>query len=339
MLRGPDRTPPDSGQWGLALRFLAEDLNLTEFGFYFMNYHSRLPVISARQGPAEGISAGVTAAGSPPTIPGVPAQQVASAVAINAYGKSATFSLEYPADIQLFGASFNTVLGASGWALQGEYSLRNNAPLQVAERVVLANGLAPIVRALAHVGGGGSLPDFLATYTPEQVQGYEERDVSQFQVTATKVFGPTLSADALIFVAEAAMMRVHNMPTTPIESPAGGVLPGLPPDPANQLAFLRPEVADADATSWGYRIAARLDYNNAIGSINLYPYTQFLHDVSGNSPAPSGPFIEGRTGLTLGLRADYLSSWQADLSFTRYDGDGYALSDRDFISASLKYSF
>ena len=80
---------------------------------------------------------------------------------------------------------------------------------------------------------------------------------------------------------------------------------------------LRPEVADADATSWGYRIAARLDYNNAIGSINLYPYTQFLHDVSGNSPAPSGPFIEGRTGLTLGLRADYLSSWQADLGYTR----------------------
>ena len=40
----------DSGQWGLAVRFLAEDLNLTEFGFYFMNYHSRLPVISAQQG-------------------------------------------------------------------------------------------------------------------------------------------------------------------------------------------------------------------------------------------------------------------------------------------------
>ena len=34
VLRGPDRVPEDSGQWGLALRYLAEDLNDTEFGFY-----------------------------------------------------------------------------------------------------------------------------------------------------------------------------------------------------------------------------------------------------------------------------------------------------------------
>ena len=66
---------------------------------------------------------------------------------------------------------------------------------------------------------------------------------------------------------------------------------------------------------------------------------QFLHDVSGNSPAPSGPFVEGRTGLTLGLKADYLSRWQADFGYTRYAGKGNELSDRDFISASIKYSF
>ena len=333
VLRGPDLSPRDSDQWGLALRFLAEDLNLTEFGFYFMNYHSRLPVISARQGPKDGLIAAMTAAGTAP-------KALASAAAINRYAKSVKYSLEYPADIRLFGASFNTVLGASGWALQGEYSLRQNAPLQKAERLVIAEGLEPIVRALTLSATRPSdLSAFLGTYNPAKIQGYIERDVSQFQVTATKVFGPTLNADALVFVAEAAMMRIHNMPTTPIESPAGGVLPNLPPDQTNPRAIFRPEVADADATSWGYRIAARLDYNNAIGSINLYPYTQFLHDVSGNSPAPSGPFIEGRTGLTLGLRADYLSSWQADLSYTRYDGDGYGLSDRDFISASLKYSF
>lgn len=36
----------DSGQYGLALRWYAEELNSTEFGFYFMNYHSRLPIAS-----------------------------------------------------------------------------------------------------------------------------------------------------------------------------------------------------------------------------------------------------------------------------------------------------
>ena len=43
-----DRDARDSGQYGVALRWYAEDLNSTEFGFYFMNYHSRLPFASQR---------------------------------------------------------------------------------------------------------------------------------------------------------------------------------------------------------------------------------------------------------------------------------------------------
>ena len=50
VLRGSDRAPGDSGQWGVALRYLAEDFNDTEFGFYYMNYHSRLPTVGARMG-------------------------------------------------------------------------------------------------------------------------------------------------------------------------------------------------------------------------------------------------------------------------------------------------
>ena len=57
------------------------------------------------------------------------------------------------------------------------------------------------------------------------------------------------------------------------------------------------------------------------------------------APPPSGPFVEGRTAVTLGLRADYLSRWQANLGYTRFAGDGNELADRDFISASVKYSF
>ena len=137
-----------------------------------------------------------------------------------------------------------------------------------------------------------------------------------------------MGANGLVFLAEAALMHVHDMPdndTAPLESPAGG-------------RHAEGE-ADADATSWGYRLAARLDYNNAIGAVNVYPYAQFAHDVSGNSPAPSGPFVEGRTALTFGFRADYLSRWEADIGFTRYAGEGTELADRDFISASVKYSF
>ena len=46
--RGTDIEPGASGQYGIAFRYLAENLNSTEFGLFYMNYHSRLPTISAR---------------------------------------------------------------------------------------------------------------------------------------------------------------------------------------------------------------------------------------------------------------------------------------------------
>lgn len=46
--RDPDREPSNSGQYGIAARWYSEQLNNTEFGFYFMNYHSRLPLVSQR---------------------------------------------------------------------------------------------------------------------------------------------------------------------------------------------------------------------------------------------------------------------------------------------------
>ena len=73
MTRASDRDPSDSGQWGVALRHFAEELNNTEFGFYFINYHSRLPIVSARTGSLLGIQSGlfaaqaVSASDSPPS--------------------------------------------------------------------------------------------------------------------------------------------------------------------------------------------------------------------------------------------------------------------------------
>ncbi|HTN30572.1 MAG TPA: DUF1302 domain-containing protein [Pseudomonas sp.] len=48
--RGADRTAKDDGQWGIAFRYMFEPLD-TEFGAYFMNYHSRMPIFSGQAGP------------------------------------------------------------------------------------------------------------------------------------------------------------------------------------------------------------------------------------------------------------------------------------------------
>ncbi len=46
-LRAPDRLASDHGQWGITLRYFAEELGSgTDLGFYYMNYHSKLPYAS-----------------------------------------------------------------------------------------------------------------------------------------------------------------------------------------------------------------------------------------------------------------------------------------------------
>jgi len=42
-----------------------------------------------------------------------------------------SYFVEYPKDIDMFGASFNTDLGTTGISLQGEISYKRNVPLQV----------------------------------------------------------------------------------------------------------------------------------------------------------------------------------------------------------------
>ena len=398
--RAPDSNPDDSGQWGIALRYFAENLNDTEFGFYFVNHHSRLPLVSANYGTREGYQRGLAAAGevskpgsrtttaiasaaTPPVTqeviraftediteevtaavpPGTPqsvidsqvaarlalpatrqkidttirtrvqnqvserVSLIAPALAIDRYGKTARYFIEYPEDLRVFGASFNTVLGVSGWALQGEYSFHPDTPLQRTETSLFTDGLKPLLCTLdpsrPECGGKRPSQEELRATLGNRLQGYVERDVSQLQVTATKVFGPVARADGGAFITEAAVTHVHNMPdenVTPLDT-----------------AGISGEIADA--TSFGYRAAARLDYNNAIGAARLSPYAQFQHDVSGSSPGPSGPFVEGRAVLTLGVGLSYLERWRANVGYTMHAGSNNQLSDRDFVVTSLSYSF
>ncbi|CAM3635905.1 DUF1302 domain-containing protein [Parendozoicomonas haliclonae] len=45
---GSDINAKDDGQFGISFRYIAEELNDTEFGFYFVNYHAKEPVIFAQ---------------------------------------------------------------------------------------------------------------------------------------------------------------------------------------------------------------------------------------------------------------------------------------------------
>jgi hypothetical protein len=93
-----------------------------------------------------------------------------------------------------------------------------------------------------------------------------------------------------------------------------------------------------DDFSWGYRVRGSLDYSDAFWGVNLKPNFAWAHDVDGNSPPPN--FIEDRMALSLGVTADYLNTYKADLSYTTFfNADYNELQDRDFISLSFSVAF
>ncbi|MDT8440592.1 MAG: DUF1302 domain-containing protein [Desulfuromonadales bacterium] len=381
--RGRDETPSDSGQFGLALRAYAPGLNNTEFGFYYINYHSRLPLISGVTGSQVGAARATTAGvalqtfGANPTPANIApaiaagtttgvlsgldpatAQSIATGAVnvattgnaalagsyvVNEYAQTAQYKIEYPEDIQLFGVSFNTTLESLGASLQGEYSYRKDAPVQVDDVELLLAALSPLA---------GLNPAFLdnqlgAYGLDSYIRGYLEKDISQVQMTMTKLFGPTIGADQFTLVGEAGLTHVHGMPSKSamrLEAP-GTYVTGNPrqaaPGGSHAGKGAESSSAFADATSWGYRIVGKLDFNNAIGAVTLSPRLAWAHDVDGNSPGPGGNFIEHRKAVTVGLEANYLNSWSADLSYTDFFGAGRynLLNDRDFLAFNVKYSF
>jgi hypothetical protein len=411
--RGETITPSESGQYGVSLRwFLPDFAQGTEFGFYFANYHSKLPLISGRTGTQAGIAnslgtltaaiatAQALASGLPlNTAVAIAAQAGANAAAVNGgdldvptaagyatiagntalgggnvvsqatalatheYAQTARYFTEYPEDIQLFGVSFNTQLGTTGVALQGEVSYRQDAPLQFDDVEVLFAALTPF-EAAALGAQGIAVPATCAAPlttlarcgqlgafgTDEVVKGWDVFDVWQGQMTATKAFPPMLGASQLVAVAEAGYTHVSSMPSKTEGGPNGRGLrfngPGTSVSGNPELAgrhFNEVEPLDrfADADSWGYRLALRLDYLSLIGAWNFSPRVVWSHDVDGTTPGPGGNFVEGRQGATVGVLASYQSQLEFDVSYTTFNGAGRynELGDRDFFAANVKYSF
>ena len=342
--RLPNRNARDDGQYGVAVHWFAENWGNTDFGFYFLNYHSRLPLLSGR-------TVSTAALTSPP-------------------GPTAGFYVEYPEDIQMFGMSWNTTL-PGGVAWQGEISHRPNMPLQVDDVELLFAALSPLntfistpaARFCSQLNPGCTASPFSVDQ-----RGYRRHEVSQLQMTFTKAFSAVLGAEQIALVGEIGATEVWDLPSPDVlryegEGTDTGGGPDIasvisspflpsPPYPANTLSGLfvpgaarNPlTLADGFPTqfSWGYRVAARADYNSVFGSpITLSPRVAFNHDVNGTTPGPGGNFLEGRKSGTLGVEANYLNKLVFDLSYTAFLGGGgfNQISDRDFASFTVKYSF
>jgi hypothetical protein len=301
----------------------------------------------------------------------------ASNIATHEYALSASYFTEYPEDIKLIGLSFNTQLQWGGIALQGEVAYRQDVPLQFDDVEVLFAALSPLEQGLA-VLRQTPLPTTCPEGVPaaatlthcgqlggfgldSRVQGWDLYDTYQVQFTATKTFANVLKASQMVVVAEAGLTHVQDMPDKLTGGPNGRGLrfngpatnvsgnyelrgrhcPTLPAAQCLALDLVEPQNRFADATSYGYRIAGRLEYPGLMGPWNVLPRFNWQHDIKGTTPGPGGNFVEGRYGLTLGVAANLLAKWEIDMSWTKFGGAGRwnDLNDRDFVAATLKFSF
>ncbi|NUA38203.1 DUF1302 domain-containing protein, partial [Pseudomonas sp. UMA601] len=311
----PPPPPRDSGQWGLALRWLGDN---TEYGAYFMNYHSRTPIVSMQNANRGDIGNALLALSSPAT----------AALAQPILLGRGSYFLEYPEDIRLYGLSFSTTL-PTGTAWSGEISYRPNMPLQTN-----TTDLTPLL-ATTVAGGFASGGVAGALGAAGQVShGYIRKEVTQAQTTFTQFFDQVMGAERLTLVGELGLTYVGGMTDDVGERYGRDAVYGVPENPAAASRY--GSHGFYTSSSWGYRARAIWDYPNVVAGINLKPNLAWSHDVDGYGPV----FNEGSKAASIGLDADYQNTYTASLSYTNFFGGDYnTISDRDFVALSFGVNF
>ncbi|MGH9577016.1 MAG: DUF1302 family protein, partial [Terriglobales bacterium] len=191
--------------------------------------------------------------------------------------------------------------------------------------------------------------------------GYQRLKASQFQMTGTKSVPSVLEADTLILVGEVGMNWFHNLPTDVKFAGPATYLPATAFGSVVSGAFSVQPGGYLTEFSWGYRLAGRLDYGNALYGGTLSPRVAWAHDVSGVGPN----FNKDVKSISVGLAWDYQRKWLVDMQYTNFFGgrvycgtdvpppggvvtpgqpasfcsNANPLRDRDFYSFSVSYSF
>lgn len=351
--RSEDRGASDLDQYGFAAHYYAEDLGTgTDFGLYYVHYSSRLPFLAFQNGPLNVTSACVAIGAGNPLSPyfdpacGNPGTgaSLSTSTAFATAASMGTYFFDFPT-VETLGASFSTT--AEGVAVSGELTFSPDMPFGISDNELNASQLDGTGASLALVGVP-SLSSYLngvgvnqSTLTAILLDAWQGQIGTISSFSTTDFVPRNLGADSGAFVFNAGFVYVPDAGDYPlnhsgriggIRSAAAGAVFGGARNPQYATSF-----------STGYVALVKVDYNNALGtSITLSPSVALSHGVTGYSPGPiTAGYIQGVKRLSLGVSADYQSRIRASLSYTNSFGGGTAntLNDRDFLSASVRYSF
>lgn len=367
--RRADVEPDDGGQYGVAFRYFAAELNDTEFGFYHMNIHSRLPLINSIRGSWKGInpalpvflphSSALDLDAAYPTLAAGAAAGVLTPEQLGQFGAATVlqstgveratidglnpgYNIEFPEDLKYYGVSFAT--NVAGFALSGEVSYKPDTPIQISGPEILNGVLSeqPFLRYSSRI---------LDVNPGDESKGWDEFDVTQVQLTALQFFDRVLGASRLTVIGEAGVILTDGVEDSNQNYGRNSVFGLGDFDAGNGINCTNLVAAGAITgdckddgyvtdTAWGYRVRAALEYPNLIGGISITPTIDWQHDVSGYSPDPGQQFNEGAKSFGVSVEALYQQTYTASLSFRSFSGGDYnILSDKDFVALSFGISY
>jgi hypothetical protein len=301
----------NGGQAGLGLTQTVDDW-ATKFGLYATQFHSRSSYYGATK------SLRTTGA---PYLPGDPG------------GLNPKYFTEYPEDIRMLAATFETKLAAA--TVFGELSYRPNQPLQYNSADLISAFTSPTaptpLRAMAAaVAAGGAF------------HGYERHKAVQLQLGAGGQVPAVLGAAGLNWGGELVYKGVPDLPDPNVvrfgradvfgQGPVNGVCP--PPAVSTQCSM----DGYVSNRAFGYRLRAGLRYANVAEGVDLLPSLLFGSDVSGWSG--DGGILQGRRLAVASLRANFRGGWMAQFDWMPTWGGTYNnLRDRGTAQLFAGYQF
>ncbi len=260
-----------------------------------------------------------------------------------------TYNMVYPNNIHLFGASFST--NVDGVSLAGEMSYRPNLPVlrDLGDNLVAEN--AAWAQVLAN-GGTGSLAGSMQGTTVGAQQTIQDwAQVEEYTADMSAVFNMNSlwHSDGAMAIIEVGAVHYANYDSSQHFASTKALLNTMVPNTINALTLTPTSYLNASEgplgnymtpTSWGYRLAMSMTYDDVFPSVNMSPQLHFGQDVQGNSDY-TGAFMQGRKSAMIGLNTIYNQAWEVDVAYNAFWGAAPAnlMDQLNTLTLILKYTF
>ena len=244
-------------------------------------------------------------------------------------------SRQYAEDVRMMGLSFNTTVGNA--SVFGELAYRPNLPIGIATTNDLLEQVlqqAPEIAQGQQVQVGGQT----VSLANRSISNYERVEAFNTSLGTIYNFGPSLGFDSLFGIAELASEHIRGSSLKYTDFRGDVLYYSGRANGSYTSGYGRDD--QINKNSYGYTLVLSGTWNDVYAGVNLSPFAVFKHDFEGNSHQ-TGNFIEGRKAYTVGMRASYLNSLEAEIQYTEFYGAGQnnGARDRDNIGVNVKYSF